>query len=208
VAMFLLRIFQIFVCMRLLTILLFPFLFSSVVKAQNTAWLIVPGKSIGQVKLEAPAESLQVLGTPDVSDAAMMKAWSVWYSRRKDKSIDSSHVLAVYTAMGTGDSPCVKQIRVNSPQFKTVKGIGAGSTMAAIKKAYPGIKLVKTYESDNKSRRIAVYDDNKAGIAFEISDPRSRQPVCSMVVVYDAGKDVSNYLDYHLGFDSMKILEH
>ena len=87
--------------------------------AQEAAWLIVPGKSIGQVTLEAPAQSLAVLGKPDGGDAAMMKAWRIWYSRKKDNSMDSSRMLAVFTAMRTQDTQYVKQIRVTSPRFRT-----------------------------------------------------------------------------------------
>jgi len=189
--------------MRYLTIFLFALLLSSVGYAQKTAWLIVPGKSIGQIKLEAPAQSLAVLGKPDGGDAAMMKAWRIWYSRKKDKTIDSLHLLAVFTAMRTQDTQYVKQIRVNSPRFKTVKGIGAGSTIAAIKKAYPDVQPVQTYESANKARRIVVYEDTKMGVAFETSNSRSKKPVCSMVVVFDPGESAAGYLDYHAGFDLM-----
>ncbi|MBO9730587.1 MAG: hypothetical protein J7623_18235 [Chitinophaga sp.] len=178
-------------------------LLTSVGYAQKTAWLIVPGKSIGQIKLEVPAADLAVLGKPDGGDAAMMKAWRIWYSRKKDKSIDSSHMLAVFTAMRTQDTQYVKQIRVNSPRFKTAKGLGAGSSIAAIKKAYPGVQLTQTYESANKARRIAVYEDTRAGIAFETANPRSKKPVCSMVVVFDPGESAAGYLDFHTGFDLM-----
>lgn len=193
--------------MRYITLIIFTLLLSSVGYAQKTAWLIVPGKSIGQIKLEAPAQSLTVLGKPDGGDAAMMKAWRIWYSRKKDKRIDSSHLVAAFTAMRSADTQYVKQIRVNSPQFKTVKGVGAGSSMAAIKKAYPGIELVQTYESANKARRIAVYQDTKAGIAFETSNSRSKKPVCSMVVVFDPGESAAGYLDFHAGFDMMNPVE-
>lgn len=175
--------------------------------AQQAAWLIVPGKSIGQVKLETPAESLAVLGRPDGGDAAMMKAWRIWYSRKKDNSMDSSHMLAVFTAMRTQDTQYVKQIRVTSPRFRTPKGVGAGSSMKAIKKAYPDVRLVQTYESANKARRIAVYEDTKQGIAFESINSRSRRPVCSMVVVFDPGESAAGYLDFHVGFDMMNPAE-
>ena len=132
--------------------------------AQEAAWLIVPGKSIGQVTLEAPAQSLAVLGKPDGGDAAMMKAWRIWYSRKKDNSMDSSRMLAVFTAMRTQDTQYVKQIRVTSPRFRTPKGVGAGSSMKTIRKAYPGVRLVKVYESANKARRIAVYEDAQQGL--------------------------------------------
>ncbi|MBS0029538.1 hypothetical protein ACTJJ0_15405 [Chitinophaga sp. 22321] len=193
--------------MRYLTILLFTLLLASAGYAQKTAWLIVPGKSIGQIKLEAPAQSLAVLGKPDGGDAAMMKAWRIWYSRKKDKTIDSLHLLAVFTAMRTQDTQYVKQIRVNSPRFRTVKGVGAGSSMLAIRKAYPDARLVQTYLSANKARRIAVYEDTKAGIAFETSNTRSKRPVCSMVVIFDPGESAAGYLDFHVGFDMMEPAE-
>jgi hypothetical protein len=189
--------------MRYMIIGLFALLLSTVTYAQNAAWLIVPGKSIGQVKLETPTESLSVLGKPDGGDAAMMKAWRIWYSRKKDNSIDSSHMLAVFTAMRTQDTQYVKQIRVNSPRFKTAKGVGVGSTIAMIRKTYPGVQLVQTYESANKARRILVYEDAKTGIAFETSNARSKKPVCSMVVVFDPGESAAGYLDFHAGFDMM-----
>ena len=189
--------------MRYLTIFLFALLLSSVGYAQKAAWLIVPGKSIGQIKLEAPAQSLAVLGKPDGGDAAMMKAWRIWYSRKKDNTIDSTHLLAVFTAMRTQDTQYVKQIRVNSPRFRTVNGVGAGSTIAAIKKAYPDVRLVQTYESANKARRIAVYEDTKMGVAFETLNSRGKKPVCSMVVVFDPGESAAGYLDFHVGFDMM-----
>ena len=189
--------------MRYMIIGLFTLLLSTVAYARQSAWRIVPGKSIGQVKLETPAQSLVVLGKPDGGDAAMMKAWRIWYSRKKDNSIDSSHMLAVFTAMRTQDTQYVKQIRVNSPRFKTVKGVGVGSPIAVIKKAYPGAQLVQTYESANGARRIAVYEDTKLGIAFESSNSRSKKPVCSMVVVFDPGESAAGYLDFHAGFDMM-----
>lgn len=193
--------------MRYLLLLLFSLMLSSVGQAQKNAWLIVPGKSIGQIKLETPAQSLAVLGKPDGGDAAMMKAWRIWYSRKKDETIDSSHMVAVFTAMRTQDTQYVKQIRVNSPKFKTVKGVGAGSTIATIKKAYPNVQLVQTYLSANKARRIVVYQDSKSGIAFETSNSRSRRPVCSMVVVFDPGESAAGYLDFHIGFDMMEPVE-
>lgn len=172
--------------------------------AQDNAWLIVPGKSVGQVNIAAPAQSLEVLGKPDGGDAAMMKAWRLWYGRKKDNTIDSSHMLAVFTAMRTQDTQYVKEIRVNSPKFKTAAGMGVGSAIAAVKKVYPGVKLLKTYVSKDKSRRIAVYDDKALGIAFETDRPRSKRPRCSMVVVHDPGEDAGSYLDFHTGFDNME----
>ncbi|SJZ98891.1 hypothetical protein SAMN04488128_102175 [Chitinophaga eiseniae] len=174
-----------------------------VVNAQQEAWKIVPGESIGQVKLEMPANELASLGKPDTGDAAMMKAWRIWYGRRKGGAVDSAAVLAVFTAMRTQDTQYVKEIRVTSRRFRTAEKVGAGSTMTAIRKAYPGLKLVKVYAAKNKSRRIEVYDDEKLGIAFETANARSRRALCSMVVVHTPGDPPGSYLDYHIGFDNL-----
>lgn len=173
-------------------------------QAQQTAWLIVPGKSIGQVKLGWPRDSLSVLGKPDAGDAAMMKTWNIWYGRKGDKSVDSAHILAVFTAMREADTQYVKQIRITSPMFKTEKHVGAGSSIAAIKKAYPGLVLSKIYASADKKRKIAVYEDKQSGIAFETKSPRSRSAACTTVVVFEPGESAAAVLDYHIGFDGME----
>lgn len=176
---------------------------TSVVNAQQEAWQIVPGESVGHVKLEMPANELASLGKPDAGDAAMMKAWRIWYGHKKDGATDSSSVLAVFTAMRTQDTQYVKEIRVTSPRFRTAKNVGAGSTMSAIRKAYPGLHLAKVYVSKNKARRIEVYDDEQLGIAFETANSRSRRALCSMVVVHTPGEAPGSYLDYHIGFDNL-----
>ncbi len=65
--------------------------------AQN-AWKIQPGEYIGNTKLGEKVEEMsKALSNADGGDAAMGKAWSFWYSRKKDNSIDSSRFLAVYS---------------------------------------------------------------------------------------------------------------
>ncbi|RZK58182.1 MAG: hypothetical protein EOO91_08780 [Pedobacter sp.] len=46
----------------------------------DAKFLIVPGKSIGKFYLGQNVIELDsILGKPDLSDAAMGKAWSIWY---------------------------------------------------------------------------------------------------------------------------------
>ncbi|HVI43287.1 MAG TPA: hypothetical protein VM802_00390 [Chitinophaga sp.] len=165
------------------------------------AWKIIPGKSIGHITIGAPSEALRVLGMPDGGDAAMMKAWHYWFGRTRSKTIDSSHMLAVYTAMRTQDTQYVKEIRVNSPRFRTDKGVGPGSLMSEIRKAYPGLKLAKSYLSQNMQHQLDVYDDKELGIAFETANPESNNPVCVMVVVHNPGETAGTNLDFHVGYD-------
>ena len=87
----------------------------------QTAWRIEPGKYIGNTKIGATADDMAaMLGPADGGDAAMGKAWSIWYSHKKDKSIDSSRYLAVYSVReetNGKEAMVVKQIRVNTSSF-------------------------------------------------------------------------------------------
>ncbi|KQR71115.1 hypothetical protein [Pedobacter sp. Leaf176] len=66
------------------------------------------------------------LGRPDDGDAAMGKAWGIWYS--KDLTSGQRNEFAIYasykdTSMRVRD---VKQIRITSPEYKTQDGFTTG----------------------------------------------------------------------------------
>ena len=158
----------------------------------QTAWRIEPGKYIGNTKLGVPtAEAAKQFGPADGGDAAMGKAWSIWYSRRKsDNSIDSSRFLAVYSMVGANQTEHhIKQIRINTASFKTKAGIKVGSSYASVKKAFPNISRTAVYEDTLRHKRIEIYDDAKRGIAFEIS-----RKVCTAVAVHESGESLNTYL--------------
>jgi hypothetical protein len=57
------------------------------------------------------------------------------------------------------------QIRITSLQFSTASGIKIGSSLKDIRKQYPGLAAAETRAA---SPSLVLYDDAKAGIAFEI----------------------------------------
>jgi hypothetical protein len=141
-------------------------------------WLLIPGVSAGQTRLNEDADSVyQRLGTPDGNDAAMMKAVAIWYAHHDT----TGNSIAIYTSTNT-DTPIVariKQIRVTSPVFKTADGIHTTSSLQEIKNHFP-VQQTETYKDAGAG--YAVYD-SKQGIAFEIN-PDS---VCAAIVIHKAG---------------------
>jgi len=136
---------------------------------------IVPGKSIGNISIDekmtlAGAE----LGRPDDGDAAMGQAISIWKSRPAGKGSDTVvHTITIYSTTNFGDkeeAPRVQNIRITSPFFKTAEMVKCGSTLAFIKLQYPDIKKpIATYTDKATKEEISIYDDQKAGVSFEIS---------------------------------------
>ncbi|GAA3922964.1 hypothetical protein GO495_02355 [Chitinophaga oryziterrae] len=162
----------------------------------QTAWRIEPGKYIGNTKLGVSGEELgKQLGHPDGGDAAMGKAWSIWYSHKADNSLDSSRYLAVYLsigAVGSGNEGMhVKQVRINTASFKTKAGIKVGSSYASVKKAFPHISRAAVYEDTMRHKRLELYDDVKGGIAFEIAGK-----VCTAVTVHESGESMNTYIQF------------
>jgi hypothetical protein len=169
----------------------------------QTAWRIEPGKSIGNTTLNAPmSETAKQFGNADGGDAAMGKAWGIWYSRRKaDNSIDSSRFLAVYSTVQENEAGHrVKQIRINTASFKTKSGIKVGSSLTKIKKAFPNVTRAAVYEDTVRHKRVELYDDAKSGIAFELS-----RKVCTAITVHQSGEDLNTYLQFpgYEGFNKL-----
>lgn len=164
----------------------------------QTAWRIEAGEYIGNTKLGNTTEELgKQLGPADGGDAAMGKAWGIWYSKKKDKSLDSSRYLAVYSVRQEADgkeSMVIKQIRINTPSFTTDKGLKVGSTYIEIKKLFPAIKVVAQYQDKLKRKKITLYDVRKSGIAFEMTTDSGGKQVCTAITVHPRGEDINTYI--------------
>ena len=154
----------------------------------DTAWLIIPGKSIGKTKINEDAELVyKNLGKPDGGDAAMGKSVAIWYANHDS----TGHSTAIYTTrnMGNSEAALIRQIRVTSPVFKTSEGLGAASDLSEIEKIF-NLKEVEKYPDSGK--QYQVYDARE-GIAFEIGPNKK----CVAVIVHEAGKTIpGTYLKF------------
>lgn len=135
----------------------------------NKAELISPGKSIGNLFLGQDMTAVtSVLGEPDAGDAAMGKAWGIWYD--KDSSDKEQTEISIYSAYkdSTMMSKDVKQIRTTADKFKTAEGIGVGNTLRHFKAAYPDIQLRSQYLVGSSGDTIKLYDSRSKGLSAEI----------------------------------------
>lgn len=156
----------------------------------STDYLIIPGKSMGKTFLGEDAETLyNTLGKPDFSDAAMGKAWMIWFGRQRDAHNNRTE-LDVYVTYkdSTMSSKVIKQVRTTSSSFKVNDSVHVYAGLATIKHRFPGIAFAEKYRKD--SREISVYDDAGEGIAFDIVDA-GRQQICIGISVHEPGTSVN-----------------
>lgn len=151
--------------------------------------LITPGKSIGNIHLHDDALVLiKRFGQPDKADAAMGASLMVWYAHHDT----TAYQLGVYSHRNFGAKDemvsRIKQIRVSSPSFKTQHLIGTGISLDTIRKYFAPIKK-RTIRGT--SGQTDVYDDAKAGIAFEIDGAQH----CSAIIVHAPGDSAAAYLN-------------
>ncbi len=163
--------------------------------------LIVPGKSIGDIKLGADAAKVErELGKPDYSEGAMggkgLESWRIGLRHGepgrpfqnpgeialtllKDMEHDSAAHPSPYL---------VTQIQTTSPRFATADGIAPGAALDAIRAKYPDIEPVKPDAGEiwPSFGAMEFFQDTKLGIAFAV---RKRDAVCIQIIVKPAGDD-------------------
>lgn len=159
----------------------------------NPRLLIVPGKSIGNIAIEMNADSLQtILGKPDLSDAAMGKAWLTWFSKVSDTV--TGNELNIYTEYKNDGmtEKVVRQIRITSDEFLTADGIRTGKSLDDISTVFPKIKLIGHYDTTTPIP-VSVYDATDDGIAFE-----TENNICTGIIIHPKGRPVSEeYITFH-----------
>ena len=158
---------------------------------------LIAGKSVGNISLGTDASTLQsILGKPDMSDAAMGKAWISWYGKKRDEHNNKTE-LNIYTAYKDTSmrEQTVQQIRTTSSFFVTADSIHVYSSLDDIKNKY-AVKKAAQYKSSD-GRTITVFDDKKEGIAFEIADAGS-QHICTGIIIHSKDKSVNDiYIMLH-----------
>jgi hypothetical protein len=165
-------------CYFLITLLL------SLGASPTPAQLVVPGRSLGNLKLGADAATLAPYGPANYGDAAMQKAWATWYG-----SGHPATQLDVYTTMvpGRDTHKSVQVIRATSPYFQLANGLRNGSTLHQIQECYGQLPLATSYRLPAGTRYL--YDNVKRGIAFEL-DGKASTSHCRALVVHLPGQPV------------------
>lgn len=137
--------------------------------------LIVPGKSIGKYFLDQNMVQVDSLkGKSDTGNAAMGKAWAIWYG--KNSTGGKQNELAIYSgyADSTMSAKAVKQIRIISSKFETIEGLNNGNLLSNFTAKYPDFRQIATYYDTKLSDTIKVYDSEANGIAVEFLRDISR----------------------------------
>jgi hypothetical protein len=156
------------------------------VKLKPVSNEIIPGKSIGLTTLGDDAEKLEKsLGKPDLSDAAMGKAWLTW-NGKKDEHNNVTQ-LNIFTAYSNNEmkEKTVQQIRTTSSYFLTADSLHVYSSLNNILKKFPGVKKSAEYKDDG--RTISIYDEKEKGIAFEIAAANGQQ-TCTGIIIHKKGE--------------------
>lgn len=170
---------------------------------QDTDLRIIAGERMGKVKLGEDVSSLEVLGRPDKSDAAMGKAWLYWYGKRDEHN--NATELDVYTAYkdSTMRDKTVQQVRTTSSQFATENQIHVYSSLKEIEQKFPEIRKIAYYNEDG--RNLLIYDAVEKGIAFEIAKAND-QPICTGIIIHKKGKPVTDiYIMLHPDMQRLSI---
>jgi hypothetical protein len=158
--------------------------------------LIIAGESVGKITLGTDASTLQnILGKPDMSDAAMGKAWTTWYGKKPDEHNNKTE-LDIYTAYKDTSmrEQTVQQIRTTSSFFVTADSLHVYSSLGEIKNKY-AVKKVSQYKAEGRTTNI--YDDKSDGIAFEIASA-NEQNICIGIIIHTKNKSVNDiYIMLH-----------
>lgn len=145
--------------------------------------LIIPGKSIGLIKLNEDAEVVhKVLGEPTQSNAGTGKSLQTWVTQTPD---DKTQQISMFFSrnMGNADEKSrVKQIRITAAGFAS--GPNAAATEKTIKDNRQEARKTAVYPLPGSKEQITIYDKIKAGIAFEFD----QQGNCIAITVHEPGK--------------------
>jgi hypothetical protein len=167
--------------------LLLPLLgLCSFAAAPTPAQLVVPRKSLGNLRLGADAATLATLGPAAYSDAAMQKGWATWFGTGHPPA-----QLDVYTTMVPGQDThkSVQVVRATSTYFRLANGLRNGATLRQIQASYGKLPLATSYQLKAGTRYL--YDDVPRGIAFEL-DGETSTSHCRALVVHLPGQAAAN----------------
>ena len=163
--------------------------------AARTGAQVVPGKSVGNIKLGEVNEKLNsILGEPVMGDAAMCKSWSRW------KWGDPAHVVEIFESCDPQKDmrKTVQQIRIAGVPLGTRDDISTKSTFAQINGRFQDLVTEATFTSRETGKPLIVLDQVEQGIAFVV-DATGKRPDpegnCHMIIIHLPGKKaIDTYL--------------
>lgn len=164
---------------------------------------IVPGESLGAIRIGERIDSVDLIfGRADSSDAAMGHVWEFrTFSDTAGGFKDGKYELDVYGVRDdAANQVVVKQIRATAPRYRTASGLSTESTLADIRKVYPGARALAFYNATMHDGRIDLVDLPAEGIAFEVqhSDADPVAATCIAIIVHPRGAEVTHeYLQRH-----------
>ena len=146
------------------------------VVSKNSDFLIVPGKSIGNVKLHATPDHLTtMLGKPITGDLSSGRL-TYWWKIPSNQTDTKSHLDVLFHQDTAGKHSFAVQIRIHSKQISTTAGITVGKSLKQIRDIFPNIRRI---DSDSK---LIIYDSVSKGIAFEFNNKKQ----CTAIIVHAA----------------------
>jgi hypothetical protein len=159
---------------------------------------VTPGTSIGKLQLKMELDrspAFELLGKADSSDAAMCKSWSMWYWK------DSAGIQKEFDLYAVCDpdvdmKKTIQVLRIQGADFMTRRGSSKLSSLAELKAQYPEISRLGEF-SNPEGASITLWDDIKAGIAFELPYPDTGKNI-SAVMIHQPGKKITEtYLPFY-----------
>lgn len=163
---------------------------------KSSSLIIIPGESIGSLSLGEDASLLsQKLGKPDLSDAAMGKAWTTWLSKTTDQN-NNIPELNVFTAYKDTSMTVktVQLIRTTSPDFNA-GNIKVYSPLDQIGKAFPALQYKAHFIHTKTGKIMSLYDAEADGIAFDVTVVNDKK-LCTGIIIHPKNKSV---MDHYIG---------
>ncbi|RYE67039.1 MAG: hypothetical protein EOO81_10875 [Oxalobacteraceae bacterium] len=117
----------------LYSLLFTPLLALAELAAPAPAQLVVPGRSLGNLKLGADVATMAAYGPAAYGDNAMQKGWNTWFGTGHPPA-----QLDVYSTLVPGQDThkTVQVVRATSTYFRLANGLRNGSTLHQVRECY------------------------------------------------------------------------